>query len=247
MNSNTENKIIPENNAAQNKSGKILTILLALLIFILGISASDFFMYHNKPQNSITMSMNNAGSVSEYYFGKLPKPACESILKILNSCTPVDINNPEVFNKNANTLRLNFNEDPDLALTIDDNGYAEFINDDKTEYYKINCYYKIVETVAKYLPFCDWEAMCHSKEIADIFEEFSDDMIMGTSPVDSFDSWIRLYGNDVYTVFADQYGKITIFYENEYGGTPTVTYQSTPEFYEKIKVLTEDRPHGVKI
>lgn len=136
---------------------------------------------------------------------------------------------------NHNSVQLSFNDDVNQLLTVYDNGYAEYKHDDKSEYYKMNSYYKIVEIVASYLPFCAWKAICYSSEIADIFQEFSNDMILGNTPVDGFESWINIYGDDVYSVFVDKYGKITIFYENEYGGTPTIYYLSTPDFYEKLK------------
>lgn len=217
----------------QSKNSKMLTIILFIIIYILSIFASCFFRYHYMSEHNIIFTLNDSHGTCQHCFGKLPNEASDDILKTLKSCETTEINDPKVINHNF--IQLNFNNNPDELLTLYDNGYAELFYNSNYKYYKLNSYYKIVEIVANYLPFCDWEAICYSSEIADIFQEFSNDMILGNTPVDGFESWINIYGDDVYSVFVDKYGKITIFYENEYGGTPTIYYLSIPDFYEKLK------------
>lgn len=217
----------------RNKINKLLTIILAVIIYIFSIFVSNFFTNYYESKQNIILTVIDSHGTCKHCFGKLPNEASDDILKTLKSCKSIEVKDPPIVNHNS--VQLSFNDDVNQLLTVYDNSYAEYKHDDKSEYYKMNSYYKIVEIVANYLPFCDWEAICYSSEIGDIFKEFSNDIILGNTPVYGFDSWISIYSDDVYSVFVDKYGKITIFYENEYGGTPTITYLSTPDFYEKLK------------
>ncbi|MBO5163343.1 MAG: hypothetical protein J6B75_02705 [Ruminococcus sp.] len=176
-----------------------------------------------------------------FNIANIPAEASNQIIKGLENCG-WELAESDKFNDFDSETRLciSCTGTEEFVYTVNSDGYAILEQDDtQTFYYNENSYFKIVNTVAQYLPYCNWNSMVGGEtgeKLDVIFKKHADEIKQTRSEVDSFDSWVMLMSNELYTVYIDRYGKITVFCDSGYGGSGsnTVSFSSSPEMYNEI-------------
>ncbi len=189
---------------------------------------------------SMDVIMFTNDSVS-FNIANIPAEASHQIIKGLEKCSwePAEADN--FYNFDSETrMSVSCTGTEEFVYTVNSEGYAMLEHEGvQTFYYNENSYFKIVSAVGQYLPYCDWVSMVGGetgKKLDVIFKKHISEIKRTQNEVDSFDSWIMLMSNDLYTVYIDQYGKITVFYASSYGGSGsnTISFSSSPEMYNEI-------------
>ncbi len=187
------------------------------------------------------------GSYSEKW-GVIPKEASDAIIEKLKKATWEYVDDDKNFNSVSDDeyiISVDCTGEGNFTYRIGANGYSYISFNGEEDYFKTGTetYYDIVVIIARNIPYCDWNQLSgsHGAEIDAVFKEHKDEIKRITSPVDSFDSWITLFNNGLYSVYIDSYGKITIFYKNQYGGEDMIYFESSAEMAQKLaKILGED-------
>ncbi len=187
------------------------------------------------------------GSYSEKW-GVIPKETSDEIIEKLKKATWEYVNDDKNFNSVSDDeyiISVDCTGEGNFTCRIGANGYSYISFNGEEDYFKTGTetYYDIVAIIARNILYCDWNLLCESygAEIDAVFKEHKDEIKRITSPVDSFDSWITLFNNGLYSVYIDSYGKITIFYKNQYGGEDMIYFESSAEMAQKLaKILGED-------
>lgn len=197
---------------------------------------------------SMNVTMFNydfVGRTESLNIGNIPEEAADKIISGLERCDWDNVD-PDKYNDVSSETRINIDctGAEEFVYTIDPEGYAMLEREgEQAFYYNENSYFNIVSTIAYYLPYCDWNSMVGGEtgeKLDVIFKEHIDEIKPMRSDVDGLNSWVTLMSEDPYTVYIDQYGKITVFYDTPYDsgnggkGSNTFYFSSSPEMYEQI-------------
>lgn len=248
------------------------TAIAASAVLVLGIGGTAIYLTKNTSAPSESMLSDNPNdeiqpfsetAVLESYnmnvtmfnndsdgldIGNIPAEASNQIIANLKRCSWQTADS-EKFNDFDSETRLSITctGEEEFVYTVNSNGYALLEhNGEQTFYYNESCYFNIVRVIAQYLPYCSWTSMLGGKtgeKLDVIFNEHISEIELTRSEVDSFDSWIMLMYKEPYAVYIDQYGKITVSYNSEYGesSSGSISFNSSPAMYMQIvKELGEE-------
>lgn len=175
----------------------------------------------------------------------IPEEAADKIINGLERCDWDNVDPDKFYDVSSETrLSIDCTGAEEFVYTVDTQGYAMLEREgEQMFYYNENSYFNIVSTIAYYLPYCDWNSMVGGEtgeKLDVIFKEHIDEIEQTRSDVYGLNSWVTLMSNDPYTVYIDQYGTITVFYDTQYdsgyggNGSNTIYFSSSPEMYEQI-------------
>lgn len=173
--------------------------------------------------------------------GVIPKEASDAIIEKLKKAIWEYVDDDKNFNSVSDDeyiISVDCTGEGNFTYRIGANGYSCISYNGEEGYFNngTGTYYDIVAIIARNIPYCDWNLLCESygAEVDAVFKEHKDEIKRITSPVDSFDSWITLFNNGLYSVYIDSYGKITVFYKNQYGGEDMIYFESSAEMAQKL-------------
>lgn len=201
---------------------------------------------------NVTMfNYDSVGRTENLNIGNIPEEAADKIIDGLEKCQWDIVESDKFYDVSSETrININCTGAEEFVYTIDTNGYAMLEREgEQTFYYNENSYFNIVSTIAYYLPYCDWNSMVggeKGEKLDVIFKEHIDEIRPTRTNVYQSNS-LMLMWNDPYTVYIDQYGTITVFYDTQYdsgyggNGSNTVYFSSSPEMYEQIIKELGDR------
>lgn len=187
------------------------------------------------------------GSYSEKW-GVIPKEASDAIIEKLKTALWEREDDKKYFNYRSDEeyiINIDCTGTDSFTYSIGANGYSYISFNGEESYFNngTETYYDIVEIIAGNIPFCDWNHLLssHGAEVDAVFKEHKDEIKRITSLVDSFDTWIPLFNNGLYSVEMDSYGKIKVYYRNQSGGEDMIYFESSAEMAQKLaKILGED-------
>ncbi|MDE6775724.1 MAG: hypothetical protein K2J37_05465, partial [Ruminococcus sp.] len=201
-------------------------------------------------RNTTTIINNTfAGKSGVHNFGEIPEEAAEGIYKLIGTTKYTEVSENQ-FSDSENRIDMKFTGENEFEYSVTESGIVAREQNGSRIFYRSesNVYAGILDIIARHLPYFDFSKLIEGDygiSISEAVNAYIDQT--ERTHLSSAGDAVMFYYDGIFTAYINKSGLITVEYSLPETGGIQYRFSSSPELYNKMKEITEEKFIAVEL